>query len=453
MLEVVRSEKVAYHAPALAEATLSRLEIVGDDAGENARAIIEQLRNESAAYIAIAEAKARSAIQREAQRHTQAWVASVKAGTQIDIGRLLADDDLVQLLSIKSEEFVGLIRSLSSDTIQRIERQVLGSIFEGRSNADIAKALREIEGIGLNRAKLIARDQASKLNAAMNEFRQGQAGVEKFKWKTILDGRERASHHAKNGKVFKWADPVEKPGQAVNCRCRALAVLEEYEDASSQLESGSPEPAADLPAGEFGERLTGAPRPIEQARAEGRAFVTSQGKKTGHEWGYVHDEDGRPLARMSSGSADFVAIDRKLVPEIYDPKRSLTFHHNHPGGGSFSEADIRSFDVAHGMKTLFAHAEEGSLYRVEVLQPGRAAVTTKQAGELAVKGLREALVAGRISHDDANRIVSHVQMLIVHKRGRVRYAYSLAGRVKEAAERNAELIDEVVADAVYYLSH
>lgn len=190
---------------------------MGDDAGENARNIIEQLRNESAAYAAIAEAKARSAIQREAQRHTQAWTASVKAGTQIDIGRLLADDDLVQLLSLKSEEFVGLIRSLSSDTIQRIERQVLGSIFEGRSNADIAKALREIEGIGLNRAKLIARDQASKLNGALNQFRQEQAGVTHFRWKTILDGRERASHHAKNGKVFKWADPVEKPGQAINC--------------------------------------------------------------------------------------------------------------------------------------------------------------------------------------------------------------------------------------------
>jgi len=231
-MEVVRSEKVAYHAPALAEATLSRLEIVGDDAGENARAIIEQLRNESAAYIAIAEAKARSAFQREAQRHTQAWVASVKAGTQIDIGRLLADDDLVQLLSIKSEEFVGLIRSLSSDTIQRIERQVLGSIFEGRSNADIAKALREIEGIGLNRAKLIARDQASKLNGEMNAFRQQQAGVEKFKWKTIIDGRERASHHDRNNKIYRWDAPPsgERPGIPINCRCRALAVLEEYED-------------------------------------------------------------------------------------------------------------------------------------------------------------------------------------------------------------------------------
>lgn len=235
MLEVVKAEKVALRVQAA-----NTFEVIGsnfgairtgDAAGENARSVIEALRLATAHYEAEAERRARNAIAAEGTRHTRNWTASVKAGTQIDIAKLLADQDLVDLLSVKSEEFVSLIRKLSADTIARIERETITSIF-GKSNAQVAKALQEIEGISRNRARLIARDQASKLNAEMNEFRQRQAGVSKFRWKTIIDGRERASHHARNNKIYSWDAPPsgERPGQPINCRCRALAVLEEYDD-------------------------------------------------------------------------------------------------------------------------------------------------------------------------------------------------------------------------------
>jgi SPP1 gp7 family putative phage head morphogenesis protein len=231
-IEVVKAEQQQLRAQAAHtfEVTSSNFALIrtGDEAGENARAMIEALRRAAGVYEAEGERRARDAIARESQRHTRGWTASVKAGTQIDIAKLLADDDLVNLMSVKSEQFVSLIKNLSADTIYRIEREVLTSVF-GRSNAEVAKALQEIEGIARNRARLIARDQASKLNAAMNEMRQQQAGIERFRWKTILDGRERASHHAKNNKIFAWGDRVEKPGDAVNCRCRALAIIEEYE--------------------------------------------------------------------------------------------------------------------------------------------------------------------------------------------------------------------------------
>lgn len=178
------------------------------------------------------EAKARTevlaAIEKDAARHTQQFIASVQAQTQVNLLALLRDDDLIDVISIRSQEANRLIKSLTQDIRDRIERETLGAVFEGRSNENVAKALREIEGIGRQRARLIARDQASKLNAAMNEFRQGQAGITHYRWKTILDGRERPSHNANNDKIFAWARPplsTGHPSSAINCRCKALAII------------------------------------------------------------------------------------------------------------------------------------------------------------------------------------------------------------------------------------
>lgn len=203
-----------------------------DEAGQNARTIINAFKMEAARLQAQAETEVASAIRREGASHTKRWTASIKAGANVDVSNLLADDDLVDLLAIRSEQFNGLITNLEQDVLNRIERETLGAIFEGRSNADIAKSLQEIDGIGRNRARLIARDQASKLNAAMNQYRQEQAGITSYKWSTILDGRERPAHHARNGKIFSWDKPPYDgaPGQAINCRCRALAIIPDDED-------------------------------------------------------------------------------------------------------------------------------------------------------------------------------------------------------------------------------
>lgn len=163
----------------------------------------------------------------EGRRHTQRWTAAIGSGANIDVSLLVQDRDLIDLLSIRVQEHASLIRSLANDVADRIERLALGSVLEGTSNRETAKALSELEGISRRRAQLIARDQASKLNGAMNQFRQEQAGVTHYKWSTTIDGRERPDHHARNGRVFAWNTPPSDghPGRAINCRCRALAVL------------------------------------------------------------------------------------------------------------------------------------------------------------------------------------------------------------------------------------
>lgn len=206
-----------------------------DEVGRNARAVIEALRAAAARAEAQAEYLIRQAMDKEQVRHRGKWTAVIGAQAKIDVSLLLRDDDLVDVLSVKSEQFNALIKNMSADLRAKIERETLGAIFEGRGNRDIAKAIEGIDGVGRRRARLIARDQASKLNGAMNQFRQEQAGVTHFRWKTILDGRERPEHHAKNGKVYPWAGPQEKPGQAINCRCRGIAILIDNEETAAQL--------------------------------------------------------------------------------------------------------------------------------------------------------------------------------------------------------------------------
>ena len=79
------------------------------------------------------------------------------------------------------------------------------------------------------RAKLIARDQTQKVNAAVTQGRQSNLGVTEYIWRTSSDERVRESHKSKNGKRFRWDSPpadTGHPGQDIQCRCVAEPVIE-----------------------------------------------------------------------------------------------------------------------------------------------------------------------------------------------------------------------------------
>jgi SPP1 gp7 family putative phage head morphogenesis protein len=82
-----------------------------------------------------------------------------------------------------------------------------------------------------NHAALIARDQISKLNGQLNKARQEAAGITSFVWETRMDSRVRPAHAALQGRTFKWADGANGliPGQPINCRCWARAVVDRDE--------------------------------------------------------------------------------------------------------------------------------------------------------------------------------------------------------------------------------
>lgn len=60
----------------------------------------------------------------------------------------------------------------------------------------------------------------------INQLRQEDMGIERYIWVTQGDHKVRSAHAALNGEIFDWDHPSEEghPGQAPNCRCRAVPV-------------------------------------------------------------------------------------------------------------------------------------------------------------------------------------------------------------------------------------
>lgn len=558
-----------------------------DDVGQNARSVIEALRREAEAAAAKAASDVANAIDGEAKRHTRRWAATVAAQAQIDVMHLLRDDDLKEMLSVRSEEFNRLIRNLSNDVLDRIERETLGAIYEGRGNEEIAKRLQEIDGISRRRARLIARDQASKLNGAMNEFRQRQAGVTHYEWRTILDGRERPTHHANNRKVFAWDRPspiTGHPGTQINCRCRAIAVLT---DDPEDLEVDPDEPLSDffvenlqtvrtvagtpkepvfgfpsdkiserlaqtieikgaiaraskslteadaerlvteiygflpkpsdiealaagvvsrvvssrkalligaanarldmiermltqaaidaaagsgaapvaaaglakkakvLPRGKYFERSAGEPRPLDDVLQEARDFVRTEGARTGNEWGYLHDDAGRKVMVISSGKPNFIEFSPGLTPELFSSSRVMTFHHNHPASTSLSVADLSAFRFLPGLDTLFAHAADGSIFRVRVAQGLRRTIDTKaqRADRVVTALMRKSLLAGEMRLEDAQALQAHIRNLVMNRLGWIEYTFDLSQAKAKVADGYAVIIEGLVARAAEQVSY
>ena len=100
-------------------------------------------------------------------------------------------------------------------------------------------------GVSATNAKRIARDQTNKTIGDLTKVRHEQAGVTEYIWRTAEDervvgepgglyptGNSRHMNHAeRDGKRFRWDNPPPDghPGQAIQCRCVAQAVIPEAE--------------------------------------------------------------------------------------------------------------------------------------------------------------------------------------------------------------------------------
>ena len=92
------------------------------------------------------------------------------------------------------------------------------------------------------RARLIARDQTSKMNVAINMARQTSIGIEEYIWRTAKDRRVvgtpgglwpegnamHGNHYKREGKTYRWDNPPHDghPGWPINCRCYPEPVLD-----------------------------------------------------------------------------------------------------------------------------------------------------------------------------------------------------------------------------------
>lgn len=138
--------------------------------------------------------------------------------------------DQLHLFSIQNSQ---LIVSLPEQELDRVAGIVERGLQQGLSHKQLIPEIQKTFGISQRRAKLIARDQTSKLNSSLTRLRQQEVGVEEYIWQTSLDERVRPTHKANEGKKFRWDKPspiTGHPGHDVNCRCVARPVLQNLLD-------------------------------------------------------------------------------------------------------------------------------------------------------------------------------------------------------------------------------
>ena len=148
-----------------------------------------------------------------------------------DIGTLqqtkAAAAEVTAVITLARQANIALVRNVT-DQQRDMARTEIGAVDAG---TPLEQRLSARLGVSKRRAKVIARDQVSKINADLSETRHKAAGSEEYEWSTSGDERVRAEHQALDGDRFRYDDPNggdngQKPGQPVLCRCIGLALYE-----------------------------------------------------------------------------------------------------------------------------------------------------------------------------------------------------------------------------------
>lgn len=134
-------------------------------------------------------------------------------------------------------EQVGLIKSIASQHLTRVESMVMQSVQTGRDLGTLSKQLQAQFGVTKRRAALIARDQNNKATATITKTRQQSLGITKAKWRHSSAGKDpRPSHLKADGEIYEVAKGMYLdgewvwPGTCINCRCTSSPVIAGFDD-------------------------------------------------------------------------------------------------------------------------------------------------------------------------------------------------------------------------------
>ena len=176
---------------------------------------IEQTANRLAALV----------VQRSADTVDDRLKAAIKSSVGVDISPVLTQSGpILDALRAATMDNIDLIKSVPEQYFEKLGDAVGKNMERGMRFEDLAKEIERIGDVTESRAKLIARDQTSKMNGAFNQARQTSLGIDKYQWQTSGDERVRPEHDANDGEIFRWDSPpaTGHPGHDVNCRCVAI---------------------------------------------------------------------------------------------------------------------------------------------------------------------------------------------------------------------------------------
>lgn len=197
-----------------------------DSPDDRLKGSMDRARKAAAAAIGTASDRAqRWTVQAEVW-HRYRWAGGVRAALGVEVWPYLDVADVQVEIDAALARNVALIRGLGEQTSKEVEQYVWDAVVNHTPRRDLGKLLGERLGVARSRADFIARDQTLKLSGNLDELRQLQAGIDSYIWQTAEDERVRATHAARQGKVFRWDDGGIKPREEPNCRCTAQAYVD-----------------------------------------------------------------------------------------------------------------------------------------------------------------------------------------------------------------------------------
>lgn len=141
--------------------------------------------------------------------------------------------DAVDLVERWSREAAAKITGVRDEVADALRKDIVAALDLGMSSAELqaewaSNGIPTAYGTLEGRLKVIAQHQIANLHAQIQAERARAIGATEFEWVTQEDDRVRESHRALHGRVLPYpdGDPVEGlPGQPINCRCFAKAVI------------------------------------------------------------------------------------------------------------------------------------------------------------------------------------------------------------------------------------
>lgn len=196
----------------------------------------------------------------EAKPAAESMVDQADAASAADVGRSLRElsgglklntniltNQMKEFMSATVANNVSLIKSIPSEFFRDVQQAVLSSIADGRGLEDLTAFFQKQEGVQARRAENIATDQTHKAYNGLNKGRMTQNGIKKFEWVHSGGGLHPRQHHIDaapgglNHGIFSFDKlPIidlstgERglPGQAINCRCTMVPVIQ-FDDGKS----------------------------------------------------------------------------------------------------------------------------------------------------------------------------------------------------------------------------
>lgn len=238
------------------------------------------------------------------RKNDQAW-RGLANRMGLDVKALMASPGIGEAVQKSINANVGLIKSLSIDAADAVEKIIAENMSAGSRADDLARRIESVSGVSAARASTIARTEVSKAGVALTMARADSVGSTGYIWRTARDGDTREGDRAMEGQFIPWDKPptidgmTAHAGEKPNCRCY-------------------PEPV--IPNGAGGVHNAPLPTQVEEIESGEKRLYSHWERREGSH--VIPHAPGNPLVNV--GRAVFVS--KKLTHYSLDPEHTAGGH-------------------------------------------------------------------------------------------------------------------------------